>query len=147
MPERTDSESRKLLKRLRDTLAAPGDGQARLDSITHHIADSMGTQVCSIYLFRDPDTLELCATEGLRLQAVHKTRLRLGEGLVGRVARTGPDSFTFAIRRLQGSVQGGDGDLDRFVPLAVDEVLHRTVGIVERLDHLLRIDRQRGVQA
>ncbi|SDL51315.1 phosphoenolpyruvate--protein phosphotransferase [Paracoccus chinensis] len=89
MPERTDSESRKLLKRLRDTLAAPGDGQARLDSITHHIADSMGTQVCSIYLFRDPDTLELCATEGLRRQAVHQTRLRLGEGLVGRVARTG----------------------------------------------------------
>jgi len=89
MPERTESESRKLLKRLRDTLAAPGDGQARLDSITHHIADSMGTQVCSIYLFRDSDTLELCATEGLRRQAVHKTRLRLGEGLVGRVARTG----------------------------------------------------------
>lgn len=89
MHERTESESRKLLKRLRDTLAAPGDGQARLDSITHHIADSMGTQVCSIYLFRDPDTLELCATEGLRRQSVHKTRLRLGEGLVGRVARTG----------------------------------------------------------
>lgn len=89
MPERTESESRKLLRRLRDTLAAPGDGQARLNSITHHIADSMRTEVCSIYLFRDPDTLELCATEGLRRQSVHKTRLRLGEGLVGRVARSG----------------------------------------------------------
>jgi phosphotransferase system enzyme I (PtsP) len=32
--------------------------------ITHLIADSMGTEVCSIYLFRDPETLELCATEG-----------------------------------------------------------------------------------
>ncbi|MDO5620549.1 MAG: phosphoenolpyruvate--protein phosphotransferase [Paracoccus sp. (in: a-proteobacteria)] len=89
MPERSDSESRKLLGRLRDTLAAPGGGQDRLDQITHHIADSMGTQVCSIYLFRDPNTLELCATEGLRRESVHKTRLRLGEGLVGRVARTG----------------------------------------------------------
>ena len=89
MPDRSESESRKLLKRLRDTLAAPGDGQARLDRITHHIADSMRSQVCSIYLFRDPETLELCATEGLRREAVHKTRLRLGEGLVGRVARTG----------------------------------------------------------
>lgn len=89
MQERTESESRKLLRRLRDTLAAPGDGQARLNSITHHIADSMRTQVCSIYLFRDADTLELCATEGLRPEAVHQTRLRLGEGLVGRVARTG----------------------------------------------------------
>ena len=89
MPERSESESRRLLKRLRDTLAAPGGGQARLDSITHHIADSMRSQVCSIYLFRDPETLELCATEGLRREAVHQTRLRLGEGLVGRVARTG----------------------------------------------------------
>ncbi|MDQ7775233.1 phosphoenolpyruvate--protein phosphotransferase [Paracoccus aminovorans] len=89
MAERKESESRRLLLRLRETLAAPGSGQHRLDQITHHIADSMGTQVCSIYLFRDPDTLELCATEGLKPESVHKTRLRLGEGLVGRVARTG----------------------------------------------------------
>ncbi len=41
MPERTESESRKLLRRLRDTLAEPGAGQERLDRITHLIADSM----------------------------------------------------------------------------------------------------------
>ena len=89
MPDRKDSDSRKLRRRLRDTLAGPGGGQARLDCITEHITESLGTQVCSIYLFRDPDTLELCATKGLRAESVHKTRLRLGEGLVGRVARTG----------------------------------------------------------
>ncbi|MDT1063019.1 phosphoenolpyruvate--protein phosphotransferase [Paracoccus sp. CPCC 101403] len=89
MPERKDSDSRKLLLRLREILAAPGDGQDRLDRITHHIADSMGTQVCSIYLFRDSETLELCSTEGLKAASVHQTRLRLGEGLVGRVARYG----------------------------------------------------------
>ncbi|MFC3169846.1 phosphoenolpyruvate--protein phosphotransferase [Paracoccus fontiphilus] len=89
MQDRKDSDSRKLLQRLKGILAAPGGGQDRLDQITHHIADSMGTQVCSIYLFRDADTLELCATEGLRPESVHRTRLRLGEGLVGRVARTG----------------------------------------------------------
>lgn len=88
MPERTDSESRKLLGRLRDALATTGGGQDRLDRITHIIADSMGTEVCSIYLFRDHDTLELCATQGLRAEAVHQTRMKLGEGLVGRVART-----------------------------------------------------------
>ncbi len=87
--DRKDSDSRKLLRRLKAILGAPGDGQHRLDQITHHIADSMGSQVCSIYLFRDAETLELCATEGLRSEAVHKTRLRMGEGLVGRVARTG----------------------------------------------------------
>lgn len=89
MPDRSESDSRKLLRRLRDTLAVPGKGQDRLDQITHLIADSMGTEVCSIYLFRDPETLELCATEGLKQEAVHKTRMKLGEGLVGRVARTG----------------------------------------------------------
>jgi phosphotransferase system, enzyme I, PtsP len=89
MPERTESDSRKLLRRLRDVLAVPGKGQDRLDRITHLIADSMGTEVCSIYLFRDPETLELCATEGLKKESVHQTRMKLGEGLVGRVARTG----------------------------------------------------------
>ncbi len=88
MPERTESDSRKLLRRLRDTLATPGKGQDRLDRITHLIADSMGSEVCSIYLFRDEDTLELCATEGLKKESVHQTRMKLGEGLVGRVART-----------------------------------------------------------
>ncbi len=89
MPERTESDSRKLLRRLRDSLAVPGKGQDRLDQITHLIADSMRTEVCSINLFRDAETLELCATEGLRPEAVHQTRMKLGEGLVGRVARMG----------------------------------------------------------
>jgi len=89
MADRTESESRKLLGRLRDTMAEDAAGQARLDKITHLTADSMGTEVCSIYLFRDAETLELCATEGLNKDAVHQTRMRLGEGLVGRVARTG----------------------------------------------------------
>ncbi len=89
MPERSESESRKLLRRLRDSLAEPGAGQERLDRIPHLIADSMRCEVCSVYLFLDDDTLELCATEGLKQGAVHVTRMRLGEGLVGRVAKTG----------------------------------------------------------
>lgn len=89
MPTNTESESRKLLGRLRDTMAEEAAGQERLDKITHLTADSMGTEVCSIYLFRDPETLELCATQGLKAEAVHQTRMKLGEGLVGRVARTG----------------------------------------------------------
>ncbi|GLS88866.1 phosphoenolpyruvate--protein phosphotransferase [Cypionkella aquatica] len=87
--ERSDSDSRKLLRRLRDVLSTKAMGQDRLDQITHLIADSIGTEVCSIYLFRDAETLELCATEGLKKAAVHQTRMKLGEGLVGRVARTG----------------------------------------------------------
>lgn len=89
MPDRSESDSRKLLRRLRDTLATKAEGQVRLDRIVQLIAESMGTEVCSIYLFRDAETLELCATEGLNPESVHQTRLRLGEGLVGRVARSG----------------------------------------------------------
>ena len=89
MADRKESDSRKLLRRLRDVLAIPARGQDRLDRITGLIAENMQTEVCSIYLFRDPETLELCATQGLKKAAVHKTRMKLGEGLVGRVARTG----------------------------------------------------------
>jgi phosphotransferase system enzyme I (PtsP) len=88
MPERKESESRRLLGRLRDAMAEDSAGQTRLDKITNVIATSMRTEVCSIYLLRDADTLELCATEGLNAEAVHQTRMRLGEGLVGRVAKT-----------------------------------------------------------
>ena len=87
MVERFETESRKLLGRLRDAMANDDAGQARLDKITHLIATSMGCEVCSIYLFRDDDTLELCATEGLNKASVHQTRMKLGEGLVGRVAK------------------------------------------------------------
>ncbi|MBT8418299.1 MAG: peptidase, partial [Silicimonas sp.] len=89
MTEAGDSESRKLLRRLKETLAESSAGQARLDRIVHLIASSMQTEVCSVYLFRDAETLELCATEGLKAEAVHQTRMRLGEGLVGQVARSG----------------------------------------------------------
>ena len=87
MPEGFETESRKLLMRLRDVMASGEAGQARLDEIVRLIASSMRADVCSIYLFRDAETLELCATEGLKQEAVHQTRMRLGEGLVGRVAK------------------------------------------------------------
>ncbi len=89
MPDGTESESRKLLRRLRDAMASDVAGQARLDKITELVADSMDSEVCSVYLFRDAETLELCATEGLKPESVHQTRMRLGEGLVGKVAATG----------------------------------------------------------
>ncbi len=87
MSQSSETESRKLLRRLQTTMADAAEGQERLDRITELIADSIGTEVCSIYLLRDADTLELCATRGLDARAVHVTRMRLGEGLVGRVAR------------------------------------------------------------
>ena len=89
MPDRVETESRKLLGRLREALAGDNEGQARLNKVVDLIADSMRAEVCSIYLFRDAETLELCATQGLEQEAVHQTRMRLGEGLVGQTARSG----------------------------------------------------------
>ena len=76
-----------LLRRLRHVMAEDIDRQARLDRIVELIATSMNMAVCSVYLKSNPDTLELCATEGLRREAVHKTTLRIGEGLVGDIAK------------------------------------------------------------
>ena len=79
--------SRAMLRRLRQVMAEPGDGQQRLDKITQVIAVNMVAEVCSIYLKREPRVLELFATEGLRKSAVHSVRLRVGEGLVGQIAQ------------------------------------------------------------
>ncbi|MDP5307260.1 phosphoenolpyruvate--protein phosphotransferase [Paracoccus spongiarum] len=131
MQDRKNSDSRKLLRRLKAILAAPGGGQDRLDQITHHIADSMGTQVCSIYLFRDADTLELCATEGLRAESVHQTRLRLGEGLVGRVARTG---------RYVNSANAPAEPGFRFMPETGEEVFPSFLGVpIQRVGERLGV--------
>ena len=110
MAQGTETESRKLLSRLQSVMADASAGQERLDRITHLIADSMGSEVCSIYLLRDADTLELCATEGLAPEAVHVTRMKIGEGLVGRVARSAPpaDQHRQRTRRTRLSLHARD---------------------------------------
>jgi len=77
---------RVIMRRLREIMAEPGDGQSRLDKIVRQIAGVMVAEVCSIYLKRQDGSLELFATEGLKPEAVHNTRMKRGEGLVGRCA-------------------------------------------------------------
>ncbi|MHA7873553.1 MAG: phosphoenolpyruvate-utilizing N-terminal domain-containing protein, partial [Hyphococcus sp.] len=75
-----------LLRRMHDAVAREGTAQDRLDHLTRVIASHIVADVCSIYLRRPDDDLELYSTEGLKREAVHKTRLKWGEGLVGLVA-------------------------------------------------------------
>ena len=75
-----------ILRRLREIIEEPGDGQSRLDKIVRQIAGLMVAEVCSIYLKRQDGSLELFATEGLNPTAVHRTFMNRGEGLVGRCA-------------------------------------------------------------
>lgn len=80
---------RQLLARIRDVMAGEGDPQVRLSYIVGIIAEDMGAEVCSIYVRRAGEVLELFATRGLRPSAVHVTRLRFGEGLIGEIAASG----------------------------------------------------------
>lgn len=131
MVDSRESESRKLLGRLRDTLADDTAGQERLDHITHLIADSMRSDVCSIYLFRDDETLELCATEGLKAEAVHQTRLRVGEGLVGRVARS---------KRIVNSPDAPAEAGFRYMPETGEEIYSSFLGLpIQRLGDTLGV--------
>jgi phosphotransferase system enzyme I (PtsP) len=85
----------------------------------------MRTEVCSIYLFRDAETLELCATEGLKPEAVHITRMRIGEGLVGRVAK-----FSRAINTGNAPAEKGF----RYMPETGEEIYSSFLGVpIQRL--------------
>ncbi len=131
MAERSESDSRKLLGRLRDAMAGDDEGQARLDKITNLIATSMGCEVCSIYLFRDEDTLELCATEGLNKDAVHQTRMKMGEGLVGRVAKR---------RRVINTPDAPQAKGFRFMPETGEEIFSSFLGVpIQRLGDTLGV--------
>lgn len=76
-----------LLRRMHDAVAREASAQERLDQLTRAIASHVVADVCSIYLRRPDEELELYSTEGLNRAAVHKTRLKWGEGLVGLVAQ------------------------------------------------------------
>jgi phosphotransferase system, enzyme I, PtsP len=77
------STPRRLLSRLRDLMAR---GEAPLVELVKLVSAELMSDVCSVYAMRPGEILELAATEGLRAEAVGKTRLRVGEGIVGLCA-------------------------------------------------------------
>ncbi|MBT3988913.1 MAG: phosphoenolpyruvate--protein phosphotransferase [Rhodospirillaceae bacterium] len=82
----TMTGSRRLLARLRDVMAGAGTSQERLDQIVSIIASDFVAEVCSVYVLRAGEVLELFAATGLASEAIHNTRLSIGEGLIGRIA-------------------------------------------------------------
>ncbi len=77
---------RRLLSRLRDLRARAA---APLPELVRLVAAELVSEVCSVYVQRPGDILELAATEGLNPNAVGSTRLRVGEGIVGLCAASG----------------------------------------------------------
>ena len=80
---------RSLLRQIREAIAGARPAQVKLDMVTRIIAVSMVAEVCSLYLARKSGEMELFATEGLDPSAVHVTRMKPGEGLVGEIMRQG----------------------------------------------------------
>ena len=66
-------------------MASRNNAQSKLNQVVELIGESLDSEVCSIYLLRE-GMLELFATRGLNQDAVHVTRLAIGEGLVGSLA-------------------------------------------------------------
>ena len=84
-PLTATSAAREILTRLHDVMASRSAAQTKLNQVVQIIGSALDTEVCSIYLLRD-GVLELFATRGLKQEAVHVTKLSLGEGLVGTIA-------------------------------------------------------------
>jgi phosphotransferase system enzyme I (PtsP) len=131
MPYSQAVDSRVLLTRLRTTLAEPGGGQERLDRIVKLIADGLVAEVCSVYLRREENWLELSATQGLKPEAVHLSRLRMGQGLVGQIAERAEPINTPNAPATRGF---------RYMPETGEEIYSSFLGVpIQRLGETLGV--------
>ncbi|MGY6550377.1 MAG: phosphoenolpyruvate--protein phosphotransferase [Erythrobacter sp.] len=78
--------ARQILTRLTEVMASRMHAQGKLDQVVEIIGECLSSEVCSIYLLRE-GMLELFATRGLNQSAVHVTRMAIGEGLTGLIAK------------------------------------------------------------
>lgn len=76
--------ARTILTGLHEVMASRAHAQSKLNTVVEVIGESLHSEVCSIYLLRE-GMLELFATRGLAQEAVHVTRMAIGEGLVGTI--------------------------------------------------------------
>jgi len=75
-----------MFARLREALAS---GAASLPDIASLVCQELPADACAIYVARAGEFLELAATYGLNVNAVGRTRLRIGEGIIGITASSG----------------------------------------------------------
>jgi phosphotransferase system enzyme I (PtsP) len=123
--------ARELLKRLHDVMAARHSTQAKLDRVATLIAEALTSEVASVYLLRD-GLLELFATEGLKQEAVHVTRLAFGQGLVGTIAESrAPLNLAEASQHPRFAYRPETGE-ERFHSFAGVPIIRRerTVGVL-----------------
>jgi phosphotransferase system enzyme I (PtsP) len=112
-------------------MAEPLGAQARLDKIVRHIAANMVAEVCSVYVLRADNVLELFASQGLNPKSVHEASLRVGQGLVGTIAATA---------RLLNLDDAQSHPAFAYLPETGEEIYHSFLGVP-----ILRAGRAIGV--
>lgn len=92
--QNTSLQYGELLKNIRKCVPLKISVEEKINLIIREVIKELPVDVCSCYLMRPGDVLELYATMGLNLKAVHETFLRLGEGLIGEIAlKRKPQAF------------------------------------------------------
>jgi phosphotransferase system enzyme I (PtsP) len=120
-----------LLRRLVEVVAEPVTPQQRLDRIVELIAANLVAEVCSVYFNRAGEMLELFATVGLAAEAVHRTRMGVGEGLVGTIAAQG---------KVINTADAQSHPNFRYFPETREEIYHSFLGVP-----ILRVGKVVGV--
>src|SRR3954471_9284494 len=119
MPLSAATSAREILTGLHAIMASRGSAQSKLDRVVDLIAGKMHSDVCPIYLRRH-NNLELFAPHGLRKEAVHVTRLHMGEGLVGTIAAEG---------RVLNLAEAADHPAFAYRPETGEERFHSFAGV------------------
>ena len=65
-PENTITGSRQLLRKVRQIMSGEGSATDRLEYLVKTIARELLCEVCTVYILRAGEVLELFATEGLK---------------------------------------------------------------------------------
>lgn len=81
------NQAMEILRLLRQIAEAEGSVSDKLDKIVAMIAQQMEADASACYIVVDDNYLELFSAYGFNAAAAHKVMLRVGEGLVGDVAK------------------------------------------------------------
>jgi phosphotransferase system, enzyme I, PtsP len=129
--------TRQLFARLREALAS---GHAGLPDIAELVAQGLPADASVIYVARAGEVLEMAATYGLNVSAVGRTRLRVGEGIVGMVAASG-DPLNLADAqnhpRYVYRAEVGEEDMSAMLAMPVKRA-GRILGVIGVMSHEAR---------
>ncbi len=125
--QKASSQYGDLLKSIRKCVPLKISVEEKINLILRKIIKELGVDVCSCYLIRPGDVLELYATIGLNPKAVHETFLRLGEGLIGEIAlKQKPQAFENALEHASFSYKP-ETDEQQFKSLAGAPIFYENV--------------------